>query len=179
MPEVDLGKVFSSSWVKRIIFLGILGFLLWKYFPAISYRFSINKLDRATNMVVRTIKDAKSFTMCHEGDNYAADFNLKDNTFALVYPLPQKFGERKIIEQMRVLPAGIEIIKCSFTPVLIKGIKDPDENKLVYRLSFNKEGSAHLDESAIWLGDTRGGIREISVTNPQGKVRVFREKEEE
>jgi len=176
MAEVELTDIFKNRWVKRIIFLGIMGLLIWKFTPDIIYRFTGSNLERSARDIVRVIKSAKSFNMCHENDNYAADFNLKDNTFSLVYPLVKKPGQRKIIEEMKILPEGIEIIKCTFTPLIIKGVEDPDENKIVYRISFDKDGNAHLNDSAVWVGNRKGEVRKIWVINPLGKVKIIKQR---
>jgi len=174
MAEIELTEIFKNRWVKRLIYLLILASIIWKFFPAISTWIGQSNLDRSARVITETIKKARTYTINHE-DSYAADFNLYDNTFALVYPKRGRPEERKIVDEMKLLPEGIEIIKCTFQTILIEGKEDPDFNQIIFRISFDKMGNAFSDDSAIWIADKRGQVKEISITNPGGKLEIYKQ----
>ena len=172
MAEVELTDIFKNRWVKRVIFILILSLIIWKFFPDMLFWRSRSNLDRSARIIADTIRLSKSYTMNHE-DSYAADFNLQDNTFAMVYPKRKNPQTRKIVDEMKVLPVGIEIVKCTFEPILILGGGDPDDNQVVFRIKFDKNGNALINDSAIWIGNKRGQIKEISVSNPGGRIEIY------
>ena len=172
MPEIELTDIFKNRWVKRVIFIIVLSLIIWKFFPDMLFWCGRNNLTRSAQAIADTIRLSKSYTMNHE-DSYAADFNLQDNTFAVVYPKRRNPQTRKIVDEMKLLPGGIEIVKCTFRPILILGGEDPDDNQVIFRIRFDKNGNALVNDSAIWIGNERGQIKEISVTNPGGRIEIY------
>ena len=172
MVEVELTDIFKNRWVKRVIFILVLSLIIWKFFPGMLFWRGGSNLARSARVIADTIRLSKSYTVNCE-DSYAADFNLQDNTFAVVYPKRRNPQTRKIIDEMKVLPEGIEIVECTFKPILILGREDPNDNQVVFRIKFDKNGNALINNSAIWIGNEYGQVKEISVTNPDGRIEIY------
>ena len=173
MAEIELTDIFRNRYFKRIIFLLVSFILIWHFYPQASCLLSRDSLDRSARIIARNIRKARLLTVNQE-DNYAVDFNLNDNTFALTYPRRRDPRERQIIDEMKVLPKEVEIIKTNFKTVTIVDIEDPDYNRIIFRISFDLDGNSLAEDAFILLGNDRGEVREIFIRNPGGKIEIHK-----